>query len=243
MSVLLELLLPELPLLKTSDEEPELTVDTVPVTLGRLIRDPSVRTVDSEFEEADGKVIVRDGRTLESEGIGSGPIVRFHEEFGLVSHEAETLVPENFGVETDEGTTKEVVVPDVWKLEAETEGIKVELALCDELKLPEPRDEVAMREEPEVELLTDSDSGVLEASELGAGINMVGEVIFADLLWLPILVVEADVKAGTVTTLLVTEPSSSAEDVADVVLPLITRGAVVVEFAAKLIELEELKPL
>lgn len=45
-------------LLETLDEEPELAVDVVPVTLEILVRDPCVRVSDSEVEEADGEVIV-----------------------------------------------------------------------------------------------------------------------------------------------------------------------------------------
>lgn len=45
-------------LLETLDEEPELAVDVVPVTLGMLVWDPCVRVADSEVEEINEEVIV-----------------------------------------------------------------------------------------------------------------------------------------------------------------------------------------
>lgn len=47
-------------LLRTPDEEPELGMDTVLVTIGSVVRDPSIWVVDSKVDESDGKVLDRD---------------------------------------------------------------------------------------------------------------------------------------------------------------------------------------
>lgn len=253
-SVLLELLLPETPdeepeepelcvdivpvtlgrlvrdpSVRVADEEPELSVEIVSVTLGRLVKDPFVRVVDPKVEGVDGEVLVRDGWMLESGGNGIGIIVKFHEELELPDHEVGTVLHEDNGIELADET---------WMVEAETidVDVNVEPQLHDELELPDDEAEVDTREETEVELLTDPDPIVLacETCELGIGPNgVVIEVMFNDELRLPAHGSEVDVNAGTVTMLLdEVEHDSEAEGFPGVVLSLATRAVVVVELAA-----------
>lgn len=218
-----------------ADEEPEVSVEIVPLALGRLVNDPSVRVVDPKNEEVDREVPVRDGWMLDSEGMGIGIIVKFHDEVELADHEAGMLVSEDARVETVEVSVIDEIVPEAWRLEAETEGFEVETALCGGLKMPEPEGEAAV-EKTGIELLTDSDLDVLgsEVCELEAGTNdTVVEVVFDDELWFPAHGTDGDVTAGTVSIPLDTvKLSSEAEGPIEVVLPSVASAVVAVEFAA-----------
>lgn len=232
------------PSVTVADEEPEISIELVPVTLGRLVNDPSVRVVDPKVEEVDGEVPVRDGRMLDSEGMGIGIIVKFHDELELADHEAGMLISEDARVETVVVPTIEEVVPEVWKLEGETEGFEVETALWGGLKLPEPEVEAAV-EESSIELLTESDPDMIGSGvcELGAATNdTVVEVVFDDELWFPTHGIEGDVKAGTVTMPLDTvKLSSEAECPIDVELSSVASTVVAVEFTTDT-ELHDFEP-
>lgn len=232
------------PSVTIADEEPEVSVEIVPVTLERLVNDPSVRVVDPKVEEVDGEVPVRDGWMLDSEGMGIGIIVKFHDELELADHEAGMLVSEDARVEIFEVPTIEEVIPEVWKLKDETEGLEVGTTLCGGLKLPDPEDEAAV-EESGTELLTDSDPGVFvsEVCELGAGTNdTVVEVVFDDELWFPVQGADGDVKAGTVAMPLdAVKLSSEADGPIDMVLPSVASAVVAVTFATDT-ELHDFEP-
>lgn len=96
-----------------------------------------------------------------------------HGELELADHEAETLIP---GDDEIEGTSIEVVIPEAWKLDAETESVGVEMTLCVGLLLPEIEEETTV-EKTGVELLVGSGPSVLvsEACELGTGNSTVVE--------------------------------------------------------------------
>lgn len=267
-SVLLELLLPETPdeeakepelcvdivpvtlgrlvrdpSIRVADEEPELSVEIVSVPLGRLVKDPFVRVVDPKVEGVDGEVLVRDGWMLESEGNGIGIIVKFHEELEFADHEVGTVLHEDNGVELADEADAEGLVSEAWIVEAETIDVdlNVEPQLHNELELPDKGYEVDTREETEVELLTDPDPSVLVCETCELGIGPNGVVI--EVMFNDELRLPAHGAEVDVNAGTVTMLLDEVElDSEAEVLPLATKAVVVVELAADP-ELGDLEPL